>query len=73
LSSQTLKNHGFLNIYFHPWEFTDLGAYNMPDYVRRFSKDILIERLEAYINWLKNEGVFVTMGNFAETLDQNHT
>ncbi|MFN8352898.1 MAG: polysaccharide deacetylase family protein [Spirosomataceae bacterium] len=65
LSVNTLREHGFLNIYFHPWEFTDLSSYQMPDYVRRYSKDVLIKRLDEYITWLKTQGEFVTMGQFA--------
>lgn len=65
LSVQTLSSHGFLNIYFHPWEFTDLSAYIMPNYVRKYSKDLLIERLESYTEWLKNKGEFCTMKDFA--------
>ena len=73
LSSQTLRSHGFLNIYFHPWEFTDLGAYNMPNYVRKYAKDQLIERLEDYVNWLKNKGEFISMNQFAEGINQVKT
>jgi peptidoglycan/xylan/chitin deacetylase (PgdA/CDA1 family) len=68
ISAYTLRKHGFLNIYFHPWEFTDLSAYQMPDYVRRYSKDLLIQRLEEYINWLKGKGEFVTMQEYVEEL-----
>jgi hypothetical protein len=65
LSMNTLRENGFLNVYFHPWEFTDLAAYNMPTYVKRHSKDVLIQRLEEYIIWLKDKGEFMTMKEYA--------
>ena len=65
LSMNTLRKNGFLNVYFHPWEFTDLAAYNMPTYVKRHSKDVLIQRLEEYIIWLKDKGEFMTMKEYA--------
>lgn len=68
LSINALRAHGFLNIYFHPWEFTDLSTYQMPEYVRRYAKEGLIERLEAYIGWLKGQGEFTTMRAYAAQL-----
>lgn len=70
LSVNTLQGHGFLNIYFHPWEFTDLSMYQIPGYVQRYSKDLLISRLDEYITWLKGKGEFVTMGQYAESLNK---
>lgn len=68
LSAKTLEEHGFLNIYFHPWEFTDLSKYKMPEYVRRYARNRLVERLEIYINWLKDKGEFVTMKEYAASI-----
>lgn len=68
LSLNALRTHGFLNIYFHPWEFTDLAQYQMPEYVRRYAKEGLIERLETYIQWLKGQGDFVTMRSYASKI-----
>ena len=67
LSANSLKENGFLNIYFHPWEFTDLSAYKMPSYVKRYSKNLLLERLEEYCVWLKTKGEFITMNEYAKT------
>jgi peptidoglycan/xylan/chitin deacetylase (PgdA/CDA1 family) len=69
LSMNTLRENGFLNVYFHPWEFTDLAAYNMPTYVKRHSKDVLIQRLEEYIIWLKDKGEFMTMKEYAANFE----
>lgn len=66
LSLNALQENGFLNIYFHPWEFTDLSAYKMPGYVKKFSKGLLLERLETYLSWLKDKGEFITMNEYAK-------
>lgn len=71
LCLQTLRSEGFLNLYVHPWEFTDLAAYtNIPLYVRRYSKDLLLDRVEALLRFLQPHGDFTTMHEF--TLNQGH-
>jgi peptidoglycan/xylan/chitin deacetylase (PgdA/CDA1 family) len=58
LAKWTLKTDGYLNIYFHPWEFTNLDnktAYNFPKYVSKNSGDKMTERLENIIQSFKKE------------------
>ncbi|HEY0740048.1 MAG TPA: polysaccharide deacetylase family protein [Chryseosolibacter sp.] len=52
----TLKTDGYLNLYFHPWEFIDLtnAAYGLPSYVSRNSGRQMINRFRALLTWLKN-------------------
>jgi len=72
LCRQTLRSDGFLNLYVHPWEFTDLSAYEkIPGYVRRHSRDELLDRVENLLRYLKPLGQFGTMGEFADTLSLN--
>jgi peptidoglycan/xylan/chitin deacetylase (PgdA/CDA1 family) len=69
LCRQTLKSDGFLNLYVHPWEFTDLSGYEkIPTYVRRHSKDELLDRVEALLLYLKPRGEFTTMNEFVQQL-----
>lgn len=69
LCRQTLKSDGFLNLYVHPWEFTDLSGYEkIPTYVRRHSKDELLDRVEALLRYLKPQGEFTTMHDFVQQL-----
>ncbi|MEX0776478.1 MAG: polysaccharide deacetylase family protein [Phycisphaeraceae bacterium] len=64
-SAHTLGHDGYLNLYFHPWEFTDLSAYrSLPAYIRRHSGAAMLARLEHYILWLKRKARFVTLGQF---------
>jgi peptidoglycan/xylan/chitin deacetylase (PgdA/CDA1 family) len=70
LAKDTLKANGFLNIYFHPWEFTDLSKYPLPKHVNRGSKGALLEKLIDFIQWLKKEqlGEFSTISDYVNTL-----
>ena len=63
LTKDCLASYGIINLYFHPWEFTDLSKYSkIPKYVRRHSNNALLERLDNYILWLKKQNVeFITM------------
>lgn len=62
----TLRTDGFLNLYVHPWEFTDLSAYHrIPVYVRRYSHQRLLERLELLLRFLGSHGYYQTMEEFA--------
>ncbi|WP_293871990.1 polysaccharide deacetylase family protein [Flavobacterium sp.] len=58
LCKQTLKKDGYLNLYFHPWEFTNLKQperFNFPNYVSKKSGAAMIERMDLFIYWLKKE------------------
>lgn len=66
IALQTLKKDGYLSLYFHPWEFTDLAAYDLPTIVKRKSGTELLEKLKRFINDLKKEGAFMTINSFLE-------
>ncbi len=70
LVKDTLREHGFLNIYFHPWEFTDLSKYPLPQHVKKGSKGELIKKFSALLQWLKKEqlGEFSTVDNYVKTV-----
>lgn len=66
-SLQILQKDNYLSLYFHPWEFADLSAYNMPFYIKRPSGMQLLDKLTAYLSWLQTLGVFVTTRSFIAT------
>ena len=69
LCRRTLRSDGFLNLYVHPWEFTDLSAYDyIPTYVRRHSREQLLDRVESLLRYLQPQGEFGTMGAFVQQL-----
>lgn len=63
----TMNTDHYLNLYFHPWEFTDLSAtrLGMPWYVRRNSGTSMIRRFDALLHWMKKQGYeFSTISEF---------
>lgn len=65
LAIQTLKRDGYLCLYFHPWELTDISAYKVPGYTRRHSaNEVLKDRMIKLINDLGKFGEFITMQEF---------
>lgn len=59
LVQRTLKRDGYLNTYFHPWEFMDIGPkkkYNFPFYVTKNTDSKMVERFEKFIEWGKKKG-----------------
>lgn len=63
---KTLKNDGYICLYFHPWEFTDISTYKLPGYVKRHSGSKLVDRLHRLITDLKKEASFETMNDFLQ-------
>jgi peptidoglycan/xylan/chitin deacetylase (PgdA/CDA1 family) len=59
----TLKKDGYLSLYFHPWEFTDISHIKVPAYTKRHSGTVLLNRLHQLIVDLKNEGEFCSIQN----------
>ena len=64
MALQSLKKDGYLCIYFHPWEFTDLHKYKIPAMIKRKSGNELLEKLNRLISDLKNEGDFIRINSF---------
>ena len=67
MSAWALNTDGYLNIYFHPWEFSDLTAWDLPAWLKNPCGGRMIRKLEAYLLWLKSESRFVTCSEFAES------
>ena len=61
-----LKKDGYVCLYFHPWEFTDLTLYKLPLLIKRMSGDVLQKRLQKLITDLKEQGDFMTIHSFIE-------
>lgn len=72
LAERTHTKDGYLNIYFHPWEFTELGdqeRFGFPGYVSRNSGKKMIERMDIFIGDLKRKKYsFHTIKDFLETI-----
>jgi peptidoglycan/xylan/chitin deacetylase (PgdA/CDA1 family) len=66
LAKRTLRKQGFLNIYFHPWEFADLSKYPLPIHVKRGHNGPLRNKLRSFLQQMKGEGKFTTMAKMLE-------
>lgn len=55
----THKKDGYLNLYFHPWEFMDIKQpekFGFPGYVTKCTGDAFVERIDKFIGWAKAKG-----------------
>lgn len=72
LAEGAIKRDGYLNVYFHPWEFMDDCSFpsnRLPFYIRRNSGDKLIFRLSSLIVHFKEQGVrFGTLSELSKTV-----
>ncbi len=72
MCKRTYKKDGYLNLYFHPWEFTDLNQperFNFPKYVVRNSNELFVKRISDFISWSKSMNYsFQTTGKFVKTI-----
>ncbi|GHV30553.1 polysaccharide deacetylase [Bacteroidia bacterium] len=68
----TCKKDGYLNVYFHPWEFMPIGPkekYNFPGYVTKNTDGKMTERLEQFILWAKKRNyTFVRTKDFIHNI-----
>ncbi|MDY0906868.1 polysaccharide deacetylase family protein [Pedobacter sp. CFBP9032] len=73
LTKWTYKKDQYLNIYFHPWEFTDLDdfeRFGFPGYVRKNTGSKMINRMDNLISWMKsNRYPFGTFQEFIGELE----
>ncbi len=64
LALQTLQHDGYINLYFHPWEFIDLSGYKLPFYLRKGSNKKLLQKLYQLIKDFSDEGEFISINQF---------
>ena len=71
LSKRTMMNDGYLNLYFHPWEFVDLNEkeqFGFPSYIRRCTGELMKTRFKEYLRWCKAQGYqFMTISHYLAT------
>ncbi|QEM02388.1 polysaccharide deacetylase family protein [Mucilaginibacter rubeus] len=72
MASATLKKDGYLNLYFHPWEFTNLHdkeKFGFPGYVSRNSGEAFARRIADFIDWASDKGyIFRRTDGFCEII-----
>ena len=71
LSKIALKKDGYLNLYFHPWEFSNIKnpEFKLPDFTTKNTGNVMIERFDNYLKWLDDNGeIFSTLSEFQNKL-----
>jgi hypothetical protein len=66
LTLQTLQKDGYVCLYFHPWEFTDIESYGLPGFTKKLNGEPLLKKLNRLIHDLKKEAEFITMDQFVK-------
>lgn len=61
----TLQTDSYLCIYFHPWEFSNITSFNLPNFIKKRSGRDMVRRLEKYLIYLKRQSEFITFSEFA--------
>jgi peptidoglycan/xylan/chitin deacetylase (PgdA/CDA1 family) len=59
LSKRAYQKDGYVNSYFHPWEFTDLNkkeAYGFPGYVSKNTGQEMVNRFDQFLTWINHQG-----------------
>jgi hypothetical protein len=69
LALQSLNKDGYLSLYFHPWEFTDLTSYKIPLHIKKKSGIELSNLLKRLITDFKKEGEFITINSYLENMN----
>ncbi|WP_183585605.1 polysaccharide deacetylase family protein [Mucilaginibacter lappiensis] len=77
MSSAAYRKDGYLNLYFHPWEFTNLHnkeKYGLPGYISKNSGEPFILRIKGFIEWAKSKGYeFSRTNDFASSVMKKQT
>ena len=71
----TLRKDKYLNIYFHPWEFTDLNQpekFGFPGYVSKNSGEKMTQRMDQLLTWMNQKNYkFGSFKDFIKTTNQS--
>jgi hypothetical protein len=76
LCIRTYKADKYLNIYFHPWEFTDIhdvDKFGFPSFISKNTGLEMVQRMEALIVYFKNKDLpFATIRDFLKAKKKSH-
>jgi peptidoglycan/xylan/chitin deacetylase (PgdA/CDA1 family) len=76
MAASAHRKDGYLNLYFHPWEFTDLKQperFGLPGYVSKNSGDDYVKKITDFIKWAQAKGyAFARTGDFSADIIKAH-
>jgi peptidoglycan/xylan/chitin deacetylase (PgdA/CDA1 family) len=64
-----IRREGYLHLYFHPWEFSDLSSFAIPNYIKKIDGQELFDRFNQLILDIRNEGEFITATDYISQLE----
>lgn len=73
LSNRCIKSTGYLNVYFHPWEFTDISTpkYKLPAFTFKNTGAKMEQRFESFIQWALGKNYnFGTIKDFVKQFEK---
>lgn len=72
LAQNALKKDGYLNIYFHPWEFAEIKnpKYKLPNFTTKNTGIDMVLRFDKLLSWLNKNGN--TFGTFKDFLNKEN-
>lgn len=72
MCAAAIQKDSYLNLYFHPWEFTDLkqrAKFGFPSYISKRSGQPLVNMIKNFITWAQSKGYeFKKTGDFASAI-----
>ncbi len=68
----TLMYDKYINIFYHPWEFSDLTSYSLPRIIKKYDYKAMLKKLEDYLRYLQSlNASFITMHEFEDLIRNN--
>jgi peptidoglycan/xylan/chitin deacetylase (PgdA/CDA1 family) len=55
-----LDEYGYVNLYFHPWEFANISGFSLPTYISKDPK-MMIDKLLYFINYFQKKAEFTSI------------
>jgi len=75
LTSLCSFSPGFVNVYFHPWEFSDISKFKLPNFFNKENSGMkMVSLFSEYIRWCKARGLsFLTFSEFLSSERYNNS
>ncbi len=70
LAIDVLKKDGYLNIYFHPWEFSDIKnkKFKLPGFTTKNTGNEMVSRFDEFLHWVNKKHIkSITLKEFTDT------
>ncbi|MEO5582689.1 MAG: polysaccharide deacetylase family protein [Saprospiraceae bacterium] len=67
--NQSLTKNGYACLYFHPWEYADIGSFKLPGIIKSVHGMKLIDKLAHFIKLYKQKGIqFISIKEYLDLM-----